>query len=58
MLTLMDISNLCSMIQRLNLYNLLIDKSDCKSLEQFIGETKKAKKVSESANELSRKENT
>ena len=54
----MDISNLCSMIQRLNLYNLLIDKSDCKSLEQFIGETKKAKKVSESVNELSRKENT
>ena len=31
MLTLLDISEICSMIQRLNSYNLLIDKVDEKA---------------------------
>ena len=35
MLTLPDMSKVCSMIQRLNYYNLLTDKVTEKSLEQF-----------------------
>ena len=44
MLTLLDISEICSMIQKLNSYNLLTDKVALKKpLEQFTDQIKKRK---------------
>ena len=48
MLTLLNISEICSMIQRLNSYSLLTDKVAENSLEQFTDQKKKAEKLSES----------
>ena len=47
MYKLLDISEICYMIQRLNSYNLLTDKMAETSLEQFTDQIKKAKKVPE-----------
>ena len=41
MLTLLNISEACSMIQRLKSYNLMTDKGVEKSLEQFTDQIKK-----------------
>ena len=48
MLTLLDISEIWSIIQRLNSNNLLTDKVAEKSPEQFTDHIEKTKKVSES----------
>ena len=48
MLKLLDISETCNIIQRLNSYNLLNNKVAEKSLEQFADQMKRAKKVSAS----------
>ena len=44
MLTLLDISEICYMIQKLNSCNLLTDKVDEKVLEQFTDQINSAKK--------------
>ena len=56
MLTLRDISEVCSMIQRLNSYNLLADKVTEKV--QFTEQTNKPKKYWRLGNELSINDNT
>ena len=48
MLTLLDISEICSMTQKLNSYNLLTDKVAKKHFEQFTDHIKKQKKILES----------
>ena len=48
MLKLLDISEICYMIQRLNSYNLRMTKWLKKSLEKFTDQMKKAKTVPES----------
>ena len=57
MLTLRDISEVCSMIQRLSSYNLLTGKVTKKSLTQFTDQIKKQKKYRGVRNELSIKDN-
>ena len=57
MLTLRDISEVCSMIQRLNPYNLMTHKVTEKSLKQITDQEKKQKKYWGVRNELSRKDN-
>ena len=47
MLTFMDISEICSMIQGLNSYNLLTDKVAGKVIEQFTDQIKKGKSIAE-----------
>ena len=48
MLKLLDISEICYMIQRLSAYNLRLTKWLKKSLEKFTDQVKKAKKIPES----------
>ena len=57
MLMLRDISEVCSMIQRLSSYNLLTGKVTKKSLTQFTDQIKKQKKCRGVRNELSIKDN-
>ena len=57
MLTFMDISEISSMIQGLNSYNLLSNKVAGKVIEQFTDQIEKGKKYRRVGNELSIKGN-
>ena len=57
MLALLNIPEICSMIQRLNSYSLLTDKVAENSLEQFTDQKKKQKNYQRVGNELSIKDN-